>query len=458
MNTLIKKPGSDKNILNNYRPISQLTAFSKLLEQIVFTQIISHLLAAKVLHPHQSAYMPGLSTETALCRINDDVLNNKTGSLMLFLDLSAAFDTLKHKILIQRLIESGFCGKALDWLKSYISDRMSRVSIGDYSSEYQKMTHGVPQGSVLGPLLFSIYLSPVFKIFANQPLIKFHSYADDIHIFTDADNENDSSAHIRLQNCLRELSIWFHENSLQLNPLKTEVMYVNHTSKHFSTSFTFSFDKCLLSSSQTIKNLGVILKSNHDMKSFISEKIRSVNFQLYRIKKIRKSLNFFTCKILVTSLVLGVFDNCNVLLIGLPAITLAELTSLQRYAVRIIHKLPHREENNHISITQLMKELHWLPIKERIIYKIFLMTHNALHFETPSYLYELIERIDQTRSLRPCHVNRIRPRSTIHSTAARSRAFSSQAPIAWNSLPATPRAERNSEKFKKNLKTYLFTL
>ena len=94
---------------------------------------------------------------------------------MLFLDLSAAFDTLNHKILIQRLIESGFSGKALDWLISYISDRMSRVSIGDYSSEYKKMTHGVPQGSVLGPLLFSIYLSPVFKIFADHPLIKFHT-------------------------------------------------------------------------------------------------------------------------------------------------------------------------------------------------------------------------------------------------------------------------------------------
>ena len=183
---------------------------------------------------------------------------------------------------------------------------MSRVSIGEYSSEYQNMTHEVPQGSVLGPLLFSIYFYyiPVFKIFANHPLIKFYSYADDIHIFTDADNENDSSAHIRLQNCLCELSIWFHEKSLQLNPLKTEVMYVNHTSKHFSTSFTFSFDKCLLSSSQTIKNLGVILNSNHDMKYFKSEQIRSVRiFQLYRIKKIRKSLNFFTYKMLVTSLV-----------------------------------------------------------------------------------------------------------------------------------------------------------
>ena len=120
----------------------------------------------------------------------------------------------------------------------------------------------------------------------------------------------------------------------------------------------------------------------------------------------------------MTSLVLGVFDYCNVLLIGLPAITLAELTSRQRYAVRIIHKLPHREENNHISITKLMNELHWLPIKERIIYKIYCMTHNALYFETRSYLYELIDRIDQTSSLMPCHVNRIRPRLTIHSTAA----------------------------------------
>ena len=98
---MIKKPGSDMNILKNYRPISHLTAFSKLLERIVSTQIISHLLAAKVLHPHQSAYMPGLITDIALCRINDDVLNNKTGSLMLFLDLSAAFDTLTTIFLYQ---------------------------------------------------------------------------------------------------------------------------------------------------------------------------------------------------------------------------------------------------------------------------------------------------------------------------------------------------------------------
>ena len=395
---------------------------------------------------------------------NNDLANVNSG--IIISDISDHFPIFtiisnkvkKHEKLLYKLI-TNTSESNLNLLCNFVYEvKWNFIECDDMEISWNLFQSFIPQGSVLGPLLFSIYLSPVFKIFANHPLIKFHSYADDIHIFTDADNENDSSAHIHLQNCLRELSIWFHENSLQLNPLKTEVMYVNHTSKHFSTSFTFSFDKCLLSSSQTIKNLGVILNSNHDMKSFISEKIRSVNFQLYRIKKIRKSLNFFTCKILVTSLVLGVFDYCNVLLIGLPAITLAELTSLQRYAVRIIHMLPHREENNHISITQLMKELHWLPIKERIIYKICLITHNALHFETPSYLYELIEIIDQTRSLRPCHVNHIRPISTIHSTAARSRAFSLQAPIAWNSLPSTLRAERNSEKFKKNLKTYLFTL
>ena len=112
-----------------------------------------------------------------------------------------------------------------------------------------------------------------------------------------------------MQNCLRELSIWFHENSLQLNPLKTEVMYVNHTSKHFNIVHFFIWQVFIIIITNE-KNLGVILNSNHDMKSFISEKIRSVNLQLYRIKKIRKSLNFFTCKIVVTSLVLGVFDNC----------------------------------------------------------------------------------------------------------------------------------------------------
>ena len=143
---ILKKAGLEKNNLNNYRPIAQLSVFSKIIERVASKQIMQHLIRHNILHSHQSTYFPNKSTETSLARIKNDILANDIGTIIIFLDLSAAFDTFNHSILINRLANAGFTGNSLDWLMSYITDRSSCVSIDDKRYLDITLEHGVPEG------------------------------------------------------------------------------------------------------------------------------------------------------------------------------------------------------------------------------------------------------------------------------------------------------------------------
>ena len=137
----IKNIKSDPNDLKNYRPISQLTIFSKIFERCISHQIVSYLTINNILHPHKSAYIPCKSNETALCKVISDIQMNNHGTLLVLLDMSAAFDTLNHDELINRLFAIGFRTKALSLLKSYIENRFSEVKIGSEGSKPRLHTH-----------------------------------------------------------------------------------------------------------------------------------------------------------------------------------------------------------------------------------------------------------------------------------------------------------------------------
>ena len=179
---IIKKSSLDPDVLTNYRPISQLPILSKIIECVVSYQLINYLENNNLLDYFQSAYRKSFSTETALIHVTDLIHNSLDLSYcvqLLLVDLSSAFDILNHSILIKHIIELGIEGSPLKWLMSFITDRTSSVKINDFISPPTKILKGLPQGSVLGPLLFSIYLRPISNIIRKYPNIYYHIYADD---------------------------------------------------------------------------------------------------------------------------------------------------------------------------------------------------------------------------------------------------------------------------------------
>ena len=180
------EPSLDNNVLANYRPVSNLPFLSKVIEKVVVSRITSHLDDLNLWESHQSAYRSGHSTETALLAIKNDImlaLSENKGVFPFLLDLSAAFYTLDHHILLQRLIQSiGLSTNAISWFSSYFTNRSCRVSIDGELSRTQSLDYGVPQESAIGPLLFTIYIKPIGDIIRKHGL-HFHIYADDTQIY-----------------------------------------------------------------------------------------------------------------------------------------------------------------------------------------------------------------------------------------------------------------------------------
>ena len=183
---LIKKLILDGEIFKNYRPVSNLSFVSKLIKRIVCVQFVDHLKENDLYEIFQSAYKQLHSTETALLRVQNDILqavDSEGGAILVLLDLSAAFDTIDHQKLLDVLDYSfGIRGDALRCFKLNLKDRTQTVQIGSSTSEPVTLKYGVPQGSVLGPILFTMYTTPLCNIIRHHNL-DFHLYADDTQLY-----------------------------------------------------------------------------------------------------------------------------------------------------------------------------------------------------------------------------------------------------------------------------------
>ena len=263
------------------------------------------------------------STETALLHVQHDItvaMDDNQAALLVLLDMSAAFDTIDTDILLSTLHhELGVSDTPLRLFPSYMTKRECSVKIGNRHSSYIRLKYGVPQGSVLGPFVFTIYSSPVSKILEKYN-ISYHKFADDLqlYVFYRPDVPGDLvCALYRLKACIAEIQKWMTSHKLKLNDDKTEflVLLSSHQFSKYGVP-SLQLDQVLILPKEVVRNLGAYFDKFLTMKDFVNKMIQTSTFHLRRIGQIRKYITQSMCHSLVISLVMSHLDYCNCLLGG----------------------------------------------------------------------------------------------------------------------------------------------
>ena len=451
---LLKKLGLQL-IEKNYRPVSNLPYLSKLIERAVAVQLMNHLKLNNLMDLYQSAYRMFHSTETALLKVRNDILmemDKRNTVMLVLLDLSAAFDTIDHGILIERLSKRcGLGGTVLSWFKSYISDRTQSVAINDCYSNKQSLKYGVPQGSVLGPILFTIYMSPLSEIMRDHEL-NYHSFADDTQVylgFSPKDGSSQLAAKSKVENCIHDIRKFMTVNKLKLNDDKTEFMIIG--SAYWLSKV--NFDHIMIGNTKIVavdkaRNLGIIFDKAMGLECHINYACKTSFFNLKNLASIRNILDAESAKVAAHAFVTSHLDYGNSLLSGLPDKYIRKLQLVQNAAARVVVK---KKKFDHISLD--MKNMHWLPINARIKFKIILLTWKALNDMAPRYLANLLTVQEDHYERRYKNLLHI-PKTNL--VTCGDRAFQKVAPELWNALPCALREINKLNTFKSKLKTYLF--
>jgi len=453
---LIKKSNLDKSQPSNYRPISNLNNISKIIERLFLTRFQPHILSSPNFNQSQSAYRRYHSTESAILSTLDNVFHSADmgkSTLLVSLDLSAAFDNIDHTILLQRLSTSfGISGTVYSWLTSYLTNRCQSVRVGGYSSPSTICTCGVPQGSVLGPLLFNIYTSPVAGISSFHG-IQQQQYADDTQLFIALSPSSISSDLTKLTNCLASLHSWFCHNGLALNPDKSDSIILGTQQRSRSYRDVTSIDVAgtVVPVTDCVKLLDVTLDSQLTMDKHVSAISRSCFYHIRAIRHIRPSLTDDMAKLVACSLVGSRLDYANSALFGVSQANIIRLQRIQNTLARVVVG-----PTTYMSAGSAgtLQQLHWLPIEWRIKYKIAVLAFKCQSSLAPAYLSVLLSSYSPLRNLRSSDSNLLTVPSFKLSFG--SRGFRVAAPRTWNSLPAYIRACQSFTGFRRHLKTYYF--
>jgi hypothetical protein len=462
---LLKKRSLDKDDLKNYRPISGLSFISKLVERVVVSQIKSHCKDSKLDNLFQSAYKSGHSTETALVNIKSDIeasLAKGHPTALVMLDLSAAFDTIDHTILLDCLQNwFGFSGTVLNWFFSYLCDRTQMVKIGDFFSDRINIPFGVPQGSVLGPILFSLYTYPLCHIIKSYSNIGYHFYADDTQIYCHLSPSGEPSDFSNLQNCLQDIQKWMNSVKLKLNPGKTEFIVFGSDTTLNKIKHCFPVDILghQLHPVNKVCNLGVIFDSSLSFTDHISSVCKSSFLALRNFASIRRYLTISTATSVANALVSCRFDYCNSLFTSISNANFARLQYIQNSLARVVTR-----KLKYDHITPSLKSLHWLPVRYRCDFKVLTLVYKYLSLGSPAYFGQVLKphvSSVNTRSSNPIKriltVPKFKTREILFVSKRRfDGSFMHVAPQLWNSLPIELRTAPSLYTFRRKLKTHLF--
>ena len=440
----IPKSG-DPTIPSNNRPISLLSVLSKILEKVVCCQLTSYLVSAHLFSSCQYAYRRHHSTEDAVLAAVELLVKNTDRGLVssvTTVDLSKAFDSVVHDVLLTKLSWYGVMD--IDWFRSYLSGRGQIVRGGRRSLP---MSCGVPQGSIIGPILFILFTADLPCYLSHGSLT---TYADDtVHLdCTSPDGFGLDDLKSRLEITVKELQAWFSANSLKMNEGKTDFMLVgSRQNLKKSINFSFKIGDSTVRPSEKVKVLGVIIDAGLSWGAHVTAVVQKCNRIFVTLYKFRHYFSSDVMKIIIQAYVFPHIIYCLSVWAAAAKGQLHKIQKVINFAARLVTGL-----KKHEHITPALKSLNWPKIETLVVHHDLMKVFRALmHDDSPVAIREMFTR----RSDVSQRQTRASERGDLHvskcNQSASQRVFSHRAALAWSALPLSIRDKPTVNAFKAAL-------
>jgi retron-type reverse transcriptase len=435
---------------NDFRPISILNAQSKILEKIAHDQILDFVNDENIFDPLQSGFRKLHSTGTALLRISEDIkaaFHKKEVVLMVFLDFSKAFDTVNHKLLLNKLRQLNFSDAVIKWLESYLSGRTQAVrDCKGNISDWCKVECGVPQGSPLSSLLYSLFSFDISKILRHR--CKYHIYADDTQMYITCKEEELALAINIMNFVLEDVFNWSESHGLKLNPSKTQAMILTPNKIHISTENlpTLTLNNKKIEYFEYVKNLGVMFDKNLSWNKHISLVCQKVYGTLNNLEKFRDSTPEKIRLQLVKSLILPHFDYCSFVYCDLNQEQMSRLQKALNCSIEYVYNVPFAA-----SLSQFYHKAGILKVRDQGNLNVLCMTHKILYENAPRYLSDLVTKSSDVNQ-RTMRSHKMKLRAPLAGVQVPVSSFKVISYRLWETIPQNVCLINSIDAFKHQIK------